>query len=227
MTATLNINTLRQRASRFAKNFEGVTSEKQRDQDFMREFCAIFGISPSRIDWQYQVKESNKSQAQWIDGVLRGALLIEMKSAGKDLDSAYRQASRYVSMMNEKDLPDFILVSDFANLHLYNRKTGAPRIDIKLADLPQRIEAFLFLAGYEAIAIEQQAHINKEAAEIMARLHDAIKATGYTGKDLETYLVRLLFCLFAEDTGLFNENGIFLDYLINHTKKTALICMAG
>ncbi len=89
MTATLNISTIRQRASKFARNFEGVTSEKQRDQDFMREFCAIFGISPSRIDWQYKVKESNKGQAQWIDGVLRGALLIEMKSAGKDLDDAY------------------------------------------------------------------------------------------------------------------------------------------
>ncbi|MDD5461963.1 MAG: hypothetical protein PHG00_10100 [Methylococcales bacterium] len=219
MTATLNVNTIRQRASKFAKNFEGVTSEKQRDQDFMREFCAIFGINPSRIDWQYSVKEHKKAQTQWIDGLLRGALLIEMKTAGKDLDDAYRQASRYVSMMNEKDLPDYILVSDFANLHLYNRKTGAPRIDIKLADLPQQITPFLFLAGYEAIAIEQQAHINKEAAETMAKLHDAIQATDYNGKDLETYLVRLLFCLFAEDTGLFDENGIFLDYLVNHTKE--------
>ena len=52
----------------------------------------------------------------------------------------------------------------------------------------------------------------------MAKLHDALKATGYNGKDLETYLVRLLFCLFAEDTGLFGENGVFLDYLVNHTQ---------
>ena len=51
-----------------------------------------------------------------------------------------------------------------------------------------------------------------------AGLHDVIKATGYRGKDLETYLVRLLFCLFAEDTGLFDRKDIFLDYLINHTK---------
>ncbi len=219
MTAALNLNTIRQRASKFAKNFDGVTSEKQRDQDFMREFCAIFGINPSRIDWQYPVKKDSKAPTEWIDGMLRGSMLIEMKSARKNLDVAYDQASRYVSILNEKDLPDFLLVSDFANLHLYNRKTGAPRIEIKLADLPQQIEPFLFLAGYEAIAIEQQAHINKEAAETMAKLHDAIKATGYNGKDLETYLVRLLFCLFAEDTGLFDENGLFLDYLVNHTQK--------
>ena len=222
MAVTINFNTLRQRASQFAKDFEGVTSEKKSDQDFMRGFCAIFGINPNRIDWQYPLKEFNKvskkSSTIWADGVLRGALLIEMKSAGKDLDEAYIQASGYVSLMNDKDRPDYILVSDFANLHLYNRITGARRLELKLNDLPQQIEPFLFLANYEIIAIEQQVHINKEAAETMAKLHDAIKATGYIGKDLETYLVRLLFCLFAEDTGLFGENGVFLDYLINHTQ---------
>jgi hypothetical protein len=222
MAVTINFNTLRQRASQFAKDFEGVTSEKKSDQDFMRGFCAIFGINPNRIDWQYPLKEFNKvskkSSTIWADGVLRGTLLIEMKSAGKDLEEAYIQASGYVSLMNDKDRPDYILVSDFANLHLYNRITGAPRLELKLNDLPQQIEPFLFLANYEIIAIEQQVHINKEAAETMAKLHDAIKATGYSGKDLETYLVRLLFCLFAEDTGLFGENGVFLDYLINHTQ---------
>ncbi|MEI6267507.1 MAG: DNA methyltransferase [Methylococcaceae bacterium] len=222
MAVTVNFNTLRQRASQFAKDFEGVKSEKERDQDFMRGFCKIFGINPNRIDWQYKVKETDKagkkSTTTFIDGVLRGMMLIEMKSAGKDLDDAYLQASRYASLMNEQDRPDYILVSDFTNLHLYNRLTGAPRIELKLADLPQQIEPFLFLANYETIAIEQQVHINKEAAETMAKLHDALKATGYNGKDLETYLVRLLFCLFAEDTGLFGENGVFLDYLVNHTQ---------
>ncbi len=216
MTVSANINTLRQRAAKFAKTYESVTSEKQRDQDFMRDFCAIFGINPTRIDWQYPVKE--QKQTTWIDGVLRGTLLIEMKSAGKDMDKGYIQASRYASQMDNKDLPDYILVSDFAHLHLYDRRTGVPRIEVKLADLPQQLEPFLFLANYETIAQEQQARISKEAAETMAKLHDAMKDTGYTGKDLEAYLVRLLFCLFAEDTGLFGENNGFLDYLINHTK---------
>ncbi len=52
MSVTLNLNTIRQRASAFSKAFEGVTSEKERDQDFMRDFCKIFGINPNRIDWQ-------------------------------------------------------------------------------------------------------------------------------------------------------------------------------
>lgn len=217
MTAKLNIDTIRQRAAAFAKKFEGVTSEKKHDQNFMRGFCHVFGILETRIDWQYDVKNKNK-KSNWIDGLLRGNLLFEIKSAGKNMDEAYDQASGYISLMADKDLPDYVLISDFVHLHLYNRKTGAPRIEMTLADFPQKIEPFLFLANYENIIIEQQEKINKTAAEKMAELHDAIKATGYDGKDLETYLVRLLFCLFAEDTGLFNENNLFLDYLINHTQ---------
>lgn len=141
-----------------------------------------------------------------------------MKSAGENLDKAYQQATEYFPGLSDAEMPRCVLVSDFANLHLYNLETHNDPIKIKLTEFTSHIEHFLFLAGYEKIAIERQAHINKKAAEKMAALHDAIKNTGYIGKDLEVYLVRLLFCLFAEDTGLFNENGIFLDYLINHTK---------
>jgi len=216
MSTSLTIDTLRNRAAAFAKKFASITSEKQHDQDFMREFYAIFGVTSQRIEWQYPVK-TNKSTL-WIDGLITGILLIEMKSAGKNLEEAYQQALGYIGLIKASHSPDYVLVSDFANLHLYNRVTGEPRIEIKLADLPQHIEPFLFLAGYEKLAIEKQERINKLAAEKMADLHDVIKATGYDGKDLETYLVRLLFCLFAEDTGLFGENGSFLDYLHHQTK---------
>lgn len=215
---TLNFDTLRARAAQFAKNFEKVTSEKKNDQDFMREFCSIFDISSRSVEWQYDVQENKKSPKKWIDGLIPNTLLFEIKSAGVNLDDAYKQAAAYVPMIKDAHRPDYILVSDFANLHLYNRVSGAPRIEIKLSELAQHIEHFAFLNGYEKTAIEKQIKINEQAAEKMAQLHDVIKATGYDGKDLETYLVRLLFCLFAEDTGLFGENGSFLDYLINHTK---------
>jgi type I restriction-modification system DNA methylase subunit len=215
---TINIDTQRDRAAKFAKQFENVKSEKQNDQDFMRGFCEIFGISSKSIEWQYDVRENKKSAKKWIDGLIPNTLLMEIKSADLDLDKAYKQAADYVPMIKEAHRPDYILVSDFANLHLYNRITGAPRVEIKLADLAQKIDHFQFLAGYEQIAIENQQKINEKAAEKMADLHDEIKKTGYDGKDLENYLVRLLFCLFAEDTGLFGENGAFLNYLHNHTK---------
>ncbi|MGZ8227857.1 MAG: DNA methyltransferase, partial [Methylococcaceae bacterium] len=153
-----------------------------------------------------------------IDGFFPGLLLVEMKSTGEDLNKAYLQATEYFPGLKDEEMPRCVLVSDFANLHLYNLESKEPPLKIKLAEFPQAIDHFKFIAGYETIAVQQQAAINQRAAEKMAGLHDVIKATGYAGKDLETYLVRLLFCLFAEDTGLFDRNGIFLDYLINHTK---------
>ncbi|MFI3218669.1 MAG: N-6 DNA methylase, partial [Methylococcales bacterium] len=106
----------------------------------------------------------------------------------------------------------------FQNLHLYNQETKEEPLKIKLSELPQYIERFRFLTGYEKIVTERQERISKEAADKMAVLHDAMQATDYTGKDLETYLVRLLFCLFADNTGLFGENGTFLHYLKMWTK---------
>jgi type I restriction-modification system DNA methylase subunit len=215
----ITIETLRNNAVKFAKEFADSTYEMGEAQDFIRGLCAIFGLSHRRfVSFEKRVKKLGGKQGR-IDGFIPGLLLIEMKSAGKDLDKAYQQATDYFHHLKDEELPRCVLISDFQNLHLYDLDTHAEPLKIKLAELPQYIEHFKFLAGYEKIAIEKQERINKEAAEKMADLHDAIKATGYDGKDLETYLVRLLFCLFAEDTGLFGENRqLFLEYLKHHTK---------
>lgn len=219
MTAKLSPNAIRARATKLSQDFYGVTSEKQRDQDFMRRFVDVFGINPNRLAWQYPVR--NGKTTNWVDGLIPGLLLVEMKSAGEDMGDAYAQAARYVSMLPDKDVPKVVIVSDFANLHVYQRETGQ-RIEIKLADLSSEFDSLKFLAGYEAIAIERQAKANEAAAEKIGRLHDVLKANGYGGKDLETYLVRLLFCLFADDTELFGENHRFLDLLVNHTDADTL-----
>lgn len=215
MTVSLNLDAIRARAAAFAKEFNGISSEKRYDQNFMRQFCEVFGISPNRIAWQFPVKQGKSTN--WIDGLLPGLLLMEMKSANKSLDEAYTQASGYMALLGEEHLPASILVSDFARLRLYRRETG-DYFEVTLPEFADHIEEFLFLAGYEALALQQEQAANEQAAEKMAELYDAIKSTGYEGKDLESYLVRLLFCLFADDTGLFGENGRFLDLLVNHTK---------
>lgn len=210
MPTKLSIDAIRTRAAKLAKDFQGVTSEKQRDQDFMREFCHVFGINPNRMQWQFKLKDGKTTQ--WADGVLPGMALFEIKSAGEDLDDAYDQAARYVARMQDADVPQLIIVSDFANIHVYH---GPKRTDIRLADLPNQLEALLPLAGYEAIAVKRQNAANEAAAEKIGKLHDLMKANGYRGLDLETYLVRLLFCLFADDTGLFGERDSFLRLLEN------------
>lgn len=214
----LIIETLRKNATKFAKEFEKSSYEMGEAQSFIIEFCKIFELNYRRaVSFEKRIKKTDGTQGR-IDGFFPGLLLIEMKSAGEDLDKAYTQATSYFSGLKNDEMPRCVLISDFQNLHLYNQETHAEPLKIKLADLPQTIEYFRFLTGYEKIAIEKQERINKEAAEKMADLHDAIKATGYSGKDLETYLVRLLFCLFADNTGLFENNGTFLNYLCNHTK---------
>jgi len=209
---------LRKNAAKFAKEFATAHYEMGEAQDFIRDLCKIFGLSHRRfVSFEKRVKKLGNKQGR-IDGFIPGLLLIEMKSAGEDLDKAYNQATEYFHGLKEEELPLCVLISDFQNLHLYNLETHAEPLKIKLAQLPQYIEHFRFLTGYEHIAIQKQEQINKQAADKMADLHDAMKATGYTGKELETYLVRLLFCLFADDTGLFGENGKFLNYLHNYTQ---------
>ena len=215
---TISIDTQRDRAAKFAKQFETASYEMGQAQRFVTDFCEIFGIDHRRLlDFETRVKKSGGKRGR-IDAFIPSLLLVEMKSVGEDLDKAYIQATEYFHGLKNEEMPRSVLVSDFQNLHLYNLETHADPVKIKLADLAQKIDHFQFLAGYEQIAIENQQKINEKAAEKMADLHDEIKKTGYDGKDLENYLVRLLFCLFAEDTGLFGENGAFLNYLHNHTK---------
>ena len=138
-----------------------------------------------------------------------------MKSRGKDLDRAYAQAMDYFPGIKERDLPRFVLVCDFARFRLHDLSEGAVS-EFALADLYKNIRLFGFMAGYQTQVIQPQDPINIKAAERMGRLHDQLKAVGYVGRPLEVYLVRLLFCLFAEDTSLF-EKRQFQDYLEQRT----------
>ena len=85
-----------------------------------------------------------------------------------------------------------------------------------LVELPAFIGLFAFLAGYKDVEYKKQDAVNIEAAEQMGQLHDTLKEIGYTGHQLELYLVRLLFCLFADDTGIF-EHDCFIKYLLQRT----------
>src|SRR5208282_3916828 len=89
-------------------------------------------------------------------------------------------------------------------------------VEFPLAELHRHIHDFAFIPGYKQHKFVEQDPINIEAVEILGQLHDALKAGGYKGHDLERFLVRVLFCLFAEDTGLF-ERDAFRLYIENRT----------
>lgn len=147
----------------------------------------------------------------------KGVLIIEHKSRGKDLERAYKQAKDYFPGLKESELPKYILVSDFERFALYDLETDAKRT-FTIDQLHQNIELFGFIAGYQKQELKEQDPVNIHAAEKMGELHDKLKAIGYSGNQLEVYLVRLLFCLFADDTGIFEKN-LFRDYIEHETKE--------
>ena len=89
----------------------------------------------------------------------------------------------------------------------------------KLADLPKHVEKFGFIMGMEKRSFKDQDPVNIKAAELVGKLHDSLEASGYKGHQLEVFLTRIVFCLFADDTGIFEPRDIFLDFLETRTKE--------
>jgi hypothetical protein len=145
-------------------------------------------------------------------------LLVEQKSRGKNLDAALTQALSYFPGIAERDLPQLVVVCDFARFRVHKMASGEA-IEFALKDLHKHIRLFGFVAGYKALQIKPQDPVNIKAAERMGRLHDALKASGYTGHPLEVLLVRLLFCLFADDTGIFQPAQSFRAFIEERTSS--------
>ncbi|MCL2117670.1 MAG: hypothetical protein FWH27_04490, partial [Planctomycetaceae bacterium] len=159
------------------------------------------------------------SGSGFADYLLPKTIAIEMKSKGKNLDDAYQQLLEYVVSLPDNEIPDLLMVSDFERIVLYHRtaKTKKQRkpLEFRTRDLCDYVDHFHALAGVERhYEIDEQFEVNVRAAEKMANLHDDLERLGYEGHVLEIYLVRLLFCLFSEDTGIFPQDS-FLSYVIN------------
>lgn len=212
----LSWNEIKARAIAFSKEWEHESSEDAEAKSFWGEFFDVFGIHRRRVaTFETPVKKSDGKQG-FIDLLWKGVILVEHKSRGKDLDKAVQQAKDYFPGLKEHELPKYILVSDFQRFRLYDLDTGAQN-DFELRDFPNQVHLFGFIAGYEKRSYKEEDPVNIKAAELMGRLHDRLEEIGYTGHALELYLVRLLFALFADDTGIF-EKGTFWQYLDLHTK---------
>ena len=207
----LSWNEIKERAVHFSKEWQSATNEHAEAQHFLVEFFNVFGISKRKVaTFEERVKKLDESDG-YIDLLWRGNLLIEMKSRGKNLDKAYGQAKDYCQTLKQIDLPKYILISDFENLHLYDMEEGN-KVAFKLKDFVKNVNHFGFIAGYQKKSYKEQDPVNIHAAELMGKLHDRLKAVGYDGHALELYLVRLLFCLFADDTTIF-ERDAFHDFI--------------
>lgn len=216
----LSWNEIRDRAIAFTREWAEETSEDAEAKSFWDGFFRVFGLERRRVA-QFEapvslVRNRGETKTGKVDLFWKGRLLVEHKSRGKDLDRAYGQAVDYFEGIAERDLPRYVLVSDFARFRLDDLDRGE-RHEFALKDLPKQIRLFGFIAGYEARPVRAQDPINLRAAERMGKLHDRLKESGYEGHDLEVFLVRLLFCLFADDTGIFQPVQSLRDWIENRT----------
>ena len=213
----LSWNEIKVRAATFSDEWKNAHYEKGETQTFYNEFFEIFGVTRRRVATFEEHVKLLDNKTGFIDLFWKGVLLIEQKSAGRDLAKAKGQALEYFSGLKESDLPRYVLVSDFQNFELHDLDEGTNHT-FQLVDLAKNIELFGFIIGVEKRTFEDQDPVNIAASELMGKLHDALKESRYSGHDLEQLLVRLLFCLFADDTGIFEPRGIFLDLITARTR---------
>jgi hypothetical protein len=230
--AHLSWNEIKTRAFAFVNEWKdkAQTAREEADaQTFENGFFNIFGVSRSKVAiFEKKVKmkdgiddaglfgDASTAASGYIDLLWKGHILIEMKTPGKDRDKAYQQAKGYAHALPPADLPKGILICDFVTFDYYDLENGALLHHFSLEELPDHSELFGYLAGYTPIEFKKLDPVNIEAAEKMGKLHDRLKEVGYSGHQLEIYLVRLLFCLFADDTDLF-EHDHLITYLIQRT----------
>ena len=207
----LSWNEIKSKALRFSKDWEDATEESAESQTFLNEFFEVFGISRRRVSTFEKPVKKLDGREGYIDLLWPGKILIEHKSKGKNLEKAKNQAIAYSFGLTEEELPKYILVCDFDRFDLHDLQENT-RHEFLLKDLSKNVRLFSFIAGYQKSVTKDEDPVNISAAERVGKLHDKLKAIGYTGHELEVYLVRLVFCLFADDTNVFNK-GIFEEYI--------------
>ena len=213
----LSWNEIKERAVKFSKEWAEYSNEEADAKPFLVEFFNVFGIYSKKVaTFEHRVKKLDERDG-YIDLLWKGTILIEMKSRGKNLDKAFQQAKDYLHGLKQHELPKYILVSDFEIFKLYDLEEENI-VEFKILDLVNNVQNFGFLLGYQKKVYKEQDPANIKAAEFMGKLHDRLKEIGYDGHPLEVYLVRLLFCLFAEDTTIFNKQQ-FQDYIEFRTNE--------
>ncbi len=213
----LSWNEIKDRAVKFSKEWKDTTNEEADAKPFLDAFFDVFGITRKKIGtFEHRVKKLSDADG-YIDLLWKGTILVEMKSRGKNLDKAFQQAIDYTHGLKQNELPKYVLVCDFHIFRLYDTEEQTT-LEFTIDELIQNVQSFGYLLGYQKKTFKEQDPANIKAAELMGKLHDRLEEIGYEGHPLEVYLVRILFCLFAEDTTIF-EKQQFQEYIENRTAE--------
>jgi len=202
-------NDIRERAREFSKEFEDERREHAEARTFWDAFFAVFGLRRRKVASFEVPSRKGDGQGGYIDLLWKGVLLVEHKSAGKDLDRARIQALDYFPGIKDRDLPRFVVVSDFQRIRLYDLEPPdgeSGLLEFPLGDLYKHVRSFAFMLGMKAQLKQPEPTVNTKAVLQLATLHDRLAASGYGGVPLELLMTRLVFCFFADDTSIFEKN---------------------
>lgn len=221
----LVLSDIRARAGAFVSEWRDAEGyERGEAQEFVRGLLGVFGISGrTAAVYERRAQRASTGQRGFIDALISGTALIEMKSRGRDLIDAERQALDYIESLTEHERPDYVITSDFQRFRLLDL-TAEPGedsiLEFTLEDLPAHVEDLMFLAGYRRTKFgsAEQAAASIKAAQLMAKLYEHLEKTGYDEHQASIFLVRTLFCLYADDSGLW-ERDLFSRYLEERTSE--------
>ena len=225
-------------AKKFAESWKGKGYEKGQSQLFWIELLTkVYGVEDisAFISFEDQVHLDHTS---FIDGyILSTRVMIEQKSLGKDLNkpikqsdgsllTPFQQAKRYITELPVSKHPRWVVTCNFSEFYVYDmeRPNGEPE-KIKLADLPKEYYRLSFLTKTDSEHIKKEMEVSLQAGELVGKLYNAILKQYHDPENpdslrsLNMLCVRLVFCLYAEDAGIFGRHEMFHDYLSKYDVK--------
>ena len=208
-------NELRVRARRFSRDWKDAVYEKGETQGFYEAFFRIFDVerrAVARYEERVTLLDNTRG---YIDLHWPGTLLVEQKSAGRSLAIAREQALRYFDGLDNAARPRYLLLCNFQEFELEDLDEREVT-RFQLADLAKHIDKFAFIMGGQQRRFTDQDPVNIRASELVGAIHDALLSSGYGGESLQRLMVRLVFCFFAEDTGIFQRDA-FLNLIEQRT----------
>lgn len=220
-TKPLSWNEIRQNAAAFANEWSDESYEKGESQSFWTELFSVFGINRRKVA-TFETRAKRLGGQGFIDVFWPGVMIAEQKSRGRDLVAAEQQAIDYLSSVSDAEYPRYIVTSDFASFRIRDLEapTGEDPYTFLLEDFPTECERLGFIAGYQkrSFGSDEQATASIEAAQLMAGLYEELEKSGYDEHQSSIFLVRTLFALFADDSGLW-ERDLFLEYITTRTSE--------
>lgn len=225
MSRVISLVEIRKRAAKFVSDWAGETGEeKQQGHEFMRELLKVYGIEKRKAAmYERRAQRSTTGGTGYIDGLVPGLCAIEMKSAGADLALAEEQALDYLDSLPDAEMPRYVLSSDFHNFRLLDLEgeTGTETTTFPLSDLPEMSRELAFFAGYQnrKFGSVQQEEASIKAAKIMASIYESLASSGISDHVASVFMVRTLFCLYGDDSGLWGERDQFWEYIETRTSE--------